>query len=66
MSNFELYDENGTQVNFKFDFYPTLVNPISWKKNVDKIPEFEIDYPYHHFEVIEVKKQMKVISGTIA
>ena len=65
MSNFDLKDEFDSQkVNFKFDFYPTLINPVSWKKGVDKLPEFGVDCHFHHFEITEIKRSMRVLSGS--
>lgn len=70
-SHFELKNESGkTESVIRFDFWPTIVNPVSWKEEVDELPEFDIDfgtsilneagYDYkHYFEVIQENKPLK-------
>lgn len=40
----------------RFDFFPTIVNPISWKEGVDSLPEFDMDFEHTHFLPIVEKK----------
>ena len=39
-------NENDDKIKmiYHFDFYPTVINSVSWKKNSNKLPEFHIDY----------------------
>ena len=44
-SHFEIKNEDkSTKAVVRFDFYPTLVNSISWKEGVDNLPEFDMDF----------------------
>lgn len=44
-SHFELKDENKKSFAvIRFDFMPTMNNPVSWKEDVDELPEFDIDF----------------------
>jgi len=40
MSSFEVLNSNNKKTTFRFDFYPTMINAFSWKKEVDKLPEY--------------------------
>jgi len=28
----------------RFDYYPTVKNDVSWKEQVDALPEFDVDF----------------------
>lgn len=60
-SHFELKDENKkTKAVVRFDFYPTKESSaVSWKEEVDALPEFDIDYGHTCFLPIVEKKMHK-------
>jgi len=64
MSHFELKDkEAGVNKVYRFDFYRTLDNEISWKPEVGKMPELDIDFNGTHLEVIHEHKPFKPKNG---
>lgn len=44
LSHFEMTPPGGEYSIYRFDFFTTLDNPISWKNEVDQLPEFDIDF----------------------
>lgn len=57
MSHFELKDDNKkSKAVVRFDYYPTGSNSISWKEEVDALPEFDMDYEDTWFDPIIEKK----------
>jgi len=55
LSHFELQEDT-----FRFDYYRTMVNELSWKPNCDFLPEFDIDYPSTSLTTLIEKKPYKV------
>jgi len=44
LSHFELHDAAKKVQTYRFDFFYTRDNPISWKADVDGLAEFDIDF----------------------
>ena len=58
LSHFELDDET-----YRFDFYFTRGNWISWKPACDFLPEFDIDFHETEIECMEELKPYKTKEG---
>ena len=54
LSHFELDDET-----YRFDYYRTTSNEISWKEDCDRLPEFDLDFKHTHVETLSEKKPYK-------
>ena len=55
LSHFEMGD-----MTYRFDFYNTVHNWVSWKKGCDFLPEFDIDFANTHIETIIEAKPHKL------
>jgi hypothetical protein len=42
----------GEYSTYRFDYYSTNDNPISWKDEVDQLPEFDIDFEATRIETL--------------
>ena len=55
LSHFEIDKET-----YRFDFYNTVTNWLSWKPNCDFLPEFDIDYPSTKIETLMEDKPHEI------
>jgi len=58
LSHFELKGET-----YRFDFYNTTDNDISWKQGVDFLPEFDMVFEHTHITCLVEKKPYKDEEG---
>lgn len=61
LSHFELDDKYGKTQTYRFDFFKTRENPISWKEDVDRLPEHDIDFDKSDLTTIIEKKPGDVV-----
>ena len=48
----------------RFDYYPTVSNDVSWKENVDALPEFDLDFLEARFEGIRETHEEESVKDT--
>ena len=59
LSHFEMNDVTGTKRVYRFDHYTDTQKQISWKKNCDQLPEFDMDYASSYTHLISEAKPVK-------